>query len=71
MKNKQKYKTKIENILSNIEKKLEYIKQRDYVFYDGRNWLSFSEIDYPSLKAMFKHLKKNSQSLYKESDNEN
>ena len=71
MKKEQKYKTKIENILINIEKKLEYIKQRDYVFYDGRNWVSFSEIDYPSLKAMFKHLKRTSNSLYKESSNEN
>ena len=47
----------METILNSIEKKLEQIKQQDYVYYDGRNWMSFSEIDYPSLKNMLNDLR--------------
>jgi len=61
MKIEQQQKTKIETIVNSIEKKLEQIKQQDYVYYDGRNWMSFSEIDFPSLKAMINNLKKASQ----------
>ena len=61
MKIEQQQKTKIETIVNSIEKKLEQIKQQDYVYYDGRNWMSFSEIDFPSLKAMINNLKKTSQ----------
>tara|TARA_R100000329_G_scaffold83387_1_gene70838 strand:+ start:367 stop:567 length:201 start_codon:yes stop_codon:yes gene_type:complete len=61
MKIEQQQKTKIETIVNSIEKKLEQIKQQDYVYYDGRNWMSFSEIDFPSLKAMINNLKKASR----------
>jgi len=58
MKIEQQQKTKIETIVNSIEKKLEQIKQQDYVTYNGRNWLPFCEIDYPSLKNMLRQLKR-------------
>ncbi len=53
----------METILNSIEKKLEQIKQQDYVTYDGRNWMPFCEIDYPSLKNMLRQLKRYSKNL--------
>ena len=63
MKLRQQRITKMETILNSIEKKLEQIKQQDYVTYNGRNWLPFCEIDYPSLKNMLRQLKRYSKNL--------
>ena len=63
MKIRQQQETKMQTILNSIEKKLEQIKQQDYVYYDGRNWMTFCEIDYPSLKNMFRQLKRYSKNL--------
>jgi len=43
--------------ITKIEEKLEQIEQQDYVTYNGRNWVPFSEVDLPSLKAMLNDLK--------------
>ena len=57
MKLRQKQITKIETMLNSIEEKLEQIEQQDYVTYNGRNWVPFSEVDLPSLKAMLNDLR--------------
>tara|TARA_R100000742_G_C4213344_1_gene39096 strand:+ start:428 stop:607 length:180 start_codon:yes stop_codon:yes gene_type:complete len=43
--------------ITKIEEKLEQIEQQDYVTYNGRNWVPFSEVDLPSLKAMLNDLR--------------
>ena len=57
MKLRQQQITKIKTMLNRIDEKLEQIKQQDYVTYNGRNWVPFSEVDLPSLKAMLNDLR--------------